>query len=160
MTFVAKILIVGINYRPETSGIAPYTTDFAEHLVGAGHSITVITGFPHYPAWRLQHGETRWRAAEMRGGVRVLRRRHYVPRSQSAGRRAMYEGSFLVHGALSRPERPDAVFGVIPSLSGGLLARFFAARAGAPYGLIVQDLMAPAARQSETSRAVFAPSAS
>jgi exopolysaccharide biosynthesis WecB/TagA/CpsF family protein len=148
MTFVAKILIVGINYRPETSGIAPYTTDFAEHLAAAGHSTTVITGFPHYPAWRLQHGESRWRATEIRSGVRVLRRRHYVPRSQSAARRAMYEGSFLVHGALSRTERPDAVFGVIPSLSGGLLARFFAARARAPYGLIVQDLMAPAARQS------------
>jgi len=148
MTFVSKILIVGINYRPETSGIAPYTTDFAEHLAASGHQVTVITGFPHYPAWRLQPGESRWRAVEIRGGVRVLRRRHYVPRSQSAARRAMYEGSFLVHGGLSRPERPDAVFGVIPSLSGGLLARYFAARAGAPYGLIVQDLMAPAARQS------------
>lgn len=63
-------------------------------------------------------------------------------------RRAAYEGTFLVHGALSRPERPDVVFGVIPSLSGGLLARIFAARAQAPYGLIFQDLMAPAARQS------------
>lgn len=145
---MANILIVGINYRPETSGIAPYTTDFAEFAASAGHSTTVITGFPHYPAWRLPAGEHRWRIAETRGGVRVLRRRHYVPQSQSAARRALYEGSFLVHGALSRPERPDAVFGVIPSLSGGLLARLFAARAGAPYGLIVQDLMAPAARQS------------
>lgn len=145
---MAKILIVGINYRPETSGIAPYTTDFAEYLAASGHSTTVITGFPHYPAWRLQHGESRWRVAETRNGVRVLRRRHYVPRSQSAVRRAMYEGSFLAHGAASRPTRPDAVFGVIPSLSGGLLARYFATRARAPYGLIVQDLMAPAARQS------------
>lgn len=145
---MARILIVGINYRPETSGIAPYTTDFAEYLAAAGHRTTVITGFAHYPAWRLEYGERRWRAAEWRGGVRVLRRRHYVPRSQSAIRRAIYEGSFLVHGALSRPERPDVVFGVIPSLSGGILARFFAARARAPYGLVVQDLMAPAARQS------------
>lgn len=145
---MAKILIVGINYRPETTGIAPYTTDFAEYLAAAGHSTTVITGFPHYPAWQLEPGERRWRAAEWRAGVRVLRRRHYIPRSQSAIRRAVYELTFLVHGAFSRPERPDVVFGVIPSLSGGILARLFAARAGAPYGLIVQDLMAPAARQS------------
>jgi colanic acid biosynthesis glycosyl transferase WcaI len=145
---VANILIIGINYRPETTGIAPYTSDLAEHLAAGGHRVTVITGFAHYPAWRLEPGERRLRAVESRDGVRVLRRRHYVPRSQSAIRRAAYEATFLIHGALSRPERPDVVFGVIPSLSGGLLARFFAARARAPYSLIFQDLMAPAARQS------------
>lgn len=145
---MANILIVGINYRPETTGIAPYTTDLAEHLVSTGHHVTVVTGFAHYPAWRLQEGETRLRAEERRNGVRVLRRRHYVPSAQSAIRRAVYEGTFLVHGALSRPATPDVVFGVIPSLSGGLLARYFASRARAPYGLIFQDLMAPAARQS------------
>jgi len=148
---VANVLMIGINYRPETTGIAPYTTDLTEHLAASGHRMTVITGFAHYPAWRLERGEHRLRASELRNGVRVLRRRHYVPTSQSAVRRAVYEGSFLIHGALSRPERPDVIFGVIPSLSGGLLARFFAARARAPYGLIVQDLMAPAARQSGIS---------
>jgi colanic acid biosynthesis glycosyl transferase WcaI len=40
---------------------------------------------------------------------------------------------------------------VVPSLSGGILARLFAARARAPYALIVQDLMAPAALQSGIS---------
>lgn len=145
---MAKILIIGINYRPETTGIAPYTSDMAEHLAASGHRVTVITGFEHYPAWRHEPGERRMRAVESRDGVRVLRRRHYVPRSQSATRRAAYEATFLLHGALSRPERPDVVFGVVPSLSGGLLARYFAARAHAPYGLIFQDLMAPAARQS------------
>ena len=145
---MANILIVGINYRPETTGIAPYTSDIAEHFAAAGHRVTVITGFAHYPAWRLERGERRLRAAEVRNGVRVLRRRHFVPSTQSAFRRATYEGTFLLHGALSRPERPDVVFGVVPSLSGGILARIFAARAHAPYGLIFQDLMAPAARQS------------
>ena len=148
---MAKVLIVGINYRPETTGIAPYTGDLAEHLAASGHRTTVITGFAHYPAWRLERGEHRLRAAELRKGVRVLRRRHHVPHSQSAIRRAVYEGTFLIHGALSRPEGPDVVFGVIPSLSGGMLARLFAARARAPYGLIFQDLMAPAARQSGIS---------
>jgi colanic acid biosynthesis glycosyl transferase WcaI len=145
---VAKILIVSMYYRPETTGSAPYTSDFAEHLAASGHRVTVITTFAHYPSWRVEPGERRMRAAESLAGVRVLRRRHFVPRSQSASHRAAYEATFLVHGALSRPERPDVVFGVIPSLSGGLLARLFAARAHAPYGLIFQDLMAPAARQS------------
>lgn len=145
---MANILIVGINYRPETTGIAPYTSEMAEHFASAGHRVTVITGFAHYPTWRLEAGERRMRAEEQRNGVRILRRRHFIPHAQSAVRRAAYEATFLVHGMLSRPERPDVVFGVIPSLSGGMLARIFAARARAPYGLIFQDLMAPAARQS------------
>lgn len=145
---MAKVLIVGINYRPETTGIAPYTSDVAEHLAESGHDVTVITGFPHYPAWRLEQGERRLRAVELRNGVRILRRRHYVPKTQSAIRRGAYEATFLAHGALSNPERADVVFGVVPSLSGGLLARLFATRAHAPYGLIFQDLMAPAAQQS------------
>jgi colanic acid biosynthesis glycosyl transferase WcaI len=148
---LANVLIIGINYSPETTGIAPYTTSLAEHFVTRGHPTTVITGFPHYPAWRLEPGEHRIRASESRDGVRILRRRHYVPRTQTALRRAVYEATFLVHGALSRPQRPDVVFGVVPSLSGGLLARSFAARARAPYGLIYQDLMGPAARQSGIS---------
>jgi colanic acid biosynthesis glycosyl transferase WcaI len=145
---LASVLIIGVNYRPETTGIAPYTTAIAEHFAKAGHRVTMLTGFPHYPGWRLDEGEHRFRVDAWLGGVRVLRRRHYVPNSQSAIRRALYEGTFLMHAALSRPERPDVVFGVIPSLSGGVLARLFAARARAPYGLLFQDLMGPAARQS------------
>jgi glycosyltransferase involved in cell wall biosynthesis len=139
---------VGINYRPETTGIAPYTTAVAEHLAASGHQTTVLTGFPHYPAWRHAPGERRIRAVERLRGVRVLRRRHYVPPTQSAVRRGAYEGTFLIHGLMTNPERPDVVLGVVPSLSGGILARLFAARARAPYGLIFQDLMAPAAQQS------------
>ena len=145
---LANVLVVGINYRPETTGIAPYTTAVAEHLAASGHRTTVLTGFPHYPAWRHDSGERRIRVVERLRGVRVLRRRHYVPPTQSALRRGAYEGTFLLHGLMTNPERPDVVLGVVPSLSGGILARLFAARARAPYGLIVQDLMAPAAQQS------------
>lgn len=145
---MASVLIIGINYRPETTGIAPYTADFAEHLVTRGHQVTVLTGFSHYPTWRIPPGEHRLQAEEWINGVRVLRRRNYIPTTQSALRRAAYEATFLVHGVLARPPHTDAVFGVIPSLSGGLLARFFAARARSSYGLIFQDTMAPAARQS------------
>jgi colanic acid biosynthesis glycosyl transferase WcaI len=145
---LAAVLLVGINYQPEVTGIAPYTTAIAEHLAATGHQTTVLTGFPHYPAWRHDSDERRLRATELSGHVRVLRRRHYVPRTQSAVRRATYEATFLLHGLLTRPARPDVVLGVVPSLSGGLLARLHAARVHAPYALIVQDLMAPAAVQS------------
>jgi hypothetical protein len=47
-----RILIAGSSYAPEETGIAPYTTGFAEHLVERGHDVTVITGMPSYPSGR------------------------------------------------------------------------------------------------------------
>ncbi|MGH2600427.1 MAG: glycosyltransferase, partial [Dehalococcoidia bacterium] len=75
-----RILLIGINYWPEETGIAPYTTGLAEHLAARGHEITVLTGVPHYPQWRiLESYAGRLRARESIRGVRVRRFRHYVP---------------------------------------------------------------------------------
>jgi len=41
-----KIKIVGINYFPELTGIAPYTTGMAEGLAACGHNVNVVTGLP------------------------------------------------------------------------------------------------------------------
>jgi colanic acid biosynthesis glycosyl transferase WcaI len=147
---LVRILIVGINYSPEETGIAPYTAGLAEHLAGRGHCVVVVTGLPSYPQWRVYDGYRRmlWKREAVHG-VDVRRRWHYVPRQQSAIRRGLYEGTFLLTGlsALALP-RPDAVLGIVPSLSGGLLARLAASRFRVPYGLIFQDLMGEAAQQS------------
>jgi glycosyltransferase involved in cell wall biosynthesis len=146
-----RVLVIGINYRPELTGIGPYTTGLAEHLAARGDDVTVITGLPHYPAWRIARGTPRRILGEgTLGGVRVIRAAHYVPRRQDAGRRALYEATFGITGLLasSRADTPQAIVGVVPSLSGGVLARLLGRRFGAPYGLLFQDLMGPAARQS------------
>lgn len=147
---MTRILITSINYAPETTGIAPYTTRLAEHLARQGYRVTTVTGMPHYPAWRVDPAYAGALALrEYREGVEVERRWHYVPRRQSALRRGLYEASFLATGlsSLMLP-RPHAVLGVVPSLSGGLLARIAAKRFGVPYGLVFQDLMGRAAEQS------------
>jgi glycosyltransferase involved in cell wall biosynthesis len=145
-----RILLIGINYVPEETGIAPYTAGLAEHLADRGHSVVAVTGLPSYPQWRVYDGYRRllWKREAVRG-VDVRRRWHYVPRQQSAIRRGLYEGTFFLSGlsALALP-RPDAVIGIVPSLSGGLLARLAASRFRVPYGLIFQDLVGQAARQS------------
>jgi hypothetical protein len=46
-------LFIGINYAPEPTGIGPYTTGMAEGLARRGWGVDVITGFPHYPWWRI-----------------------------------------------------------------------------------------------------------
>ncbi|MBD0321819.1 MAG: glycosyltransferase WbuB, partial [Aldersonia sp.] len=47
-----RVKIVGINYAPETTGIAPYTSGLADGLAARGHRVEVLTGQPHYPQWR------------------------------------------------------------------------------------------------------------
>jgi colanic acid biosynthesis glycosyl transferase WcaI len=147
---MARLRFIGINYAPETAGIAPYTTGLAEHLAASGHEVTVVTGMPHYPAWRIAPGY-RGRIArdETLVGVRVRRRAHYVPATQTAARRGVYEGTFLVSALQAATEGGvDAVVGIVPSLSGAILARLAATRDRIPYGLLFQDLMGPAAGQS------------
>jgi colanic acid biosynthesis glycosyl transferase WcaI len=152
-----RLLITGVNYAPEETGIAPYTTGLAEYLVQRGHRVTVITGVPSYPQWRVYPAYRKvLLQRELRAGVEVWRVRNYVPHRQSTLQRGLYEASFLVGGlAKLSASQPDAVLGVVPSLSGGMLAWTAARRLRCPYGLILQDLVGPAAGQSGvgTSRA-------
>jgi colanic acid biosynthesis glycosyl transferase WcaI len=145
-----RVALFGINYSPEETGIAPYTTGLAEHLVSLGHEVRVVAGMPHYPAWTVEseYRNSLWRRERI-NGVEVHRRRHFVSRKQSALRRGLYEATFLLTGATGlRMSRPDAIIGVVPSLSGGMLARVASRLLGAPYGILFQDLMGRAAAES------------
>jgi len=139
-----SILLIGINYAPELTGIGPYTTGVAEHFARQGHSVRVITGVPHYPAWR------RGRApSNSSPNPRVSRQWHFVPRNPTALGRMLYESSWLLSGMRALAvKQPQVVIGVIPSLSGGVLAWLASRKFRVPMGLIFQDLMGPAAAQS------------
>ncbi|WP_406447675.1 glycosyltransferase [Streptomyces sp. NBC_00876] len=145
-----RLLVVSTNYAPELTGIGPYAAQLAEHWAGSGAETHVLTGMPHYPAWRTEAAYRGvWRAEEERSGVTVHRRRHYVPPRQSALRRAAFEASVLVHGLVSPPAlRPDAVISQMPSLAGGVIGARLAHRHRVPHIPVVQDLMGAAAAQS------------
>lgn len=140
-----RLVIFGINYAPELTGIAPYTTELAEHFAAQGHRVRVVTGVPHYPQWRRL-------PAPPRDGVKnpsVSRYQHFIPRRANALGRMTYEVTWLLSAsrALGRLGA-DAVIGIVPSLSGGFLALAGGRRWHAPVGLVVKDLMGPAAAQS------------
>jgi colanic acid biosynthesis glycosyl transferase WcaI len=146
-----RVLVAGNCYAPEETGIAPYTTGLAEHLAARGHDVTVVTGLPSYPHWRVypEYRKVLLGKREMRGGVDIRRVRSYIPRRQSTMHRGLYEASFLVAGltALAVPP-PHVVVGVAPALAGAILANVVARRFDRPYALIFQDLTGPAASQS------------
>lgn len=146
----SRILMIGINYWPEETGNAPYSTGLAEHLASLGAKVTVVAGMPYYPSWTIGEGyEGRLRSHECRAGVGIHRFRQYIPASQDAIRRIAFEASFLLNALTARGiENPDLIVGVIPSLSDGVLAALAAKRFRAPLSLIVQDLVGQAAAQS------------
>lgn len=145
-----KALVIGINYGPEHSGIAPYTTGACEHLAAEGVKVRVVTGVPHYPSWSIpEEYRRRLRTREVVNGVAVARLLHFVPTKQTALHRAIYELTFALHaGWSSRRWRGDTVVAVIPSLLSAVTAALIARRAEAKLVVWVQDSMAAAAQQS------------
>ncbi|XGU20958.1 glycosyltransferase [Rhodococcus sp. 3Y1] len=111
-----NITILGINYAPETTGIAPYMTDLAESLGERGHKVHVVTGYPHYPAWEIDasyHGRS---IDEVVNGVHVHRRRHFVPSPPNALGRIKMELSFGARAASSGWNTPDVIVCTSPAL--------------------------------------------
>ncbi len=136
-----KITIFGINYFPEVTGIAPYTTGMAEGLAACGHEVNVVTGLPHYPEWRVYDGYRSQRSyRETINGVTVDRLRHYVPEKPSPRNRIRMEASFARAALAAGFDRPSVVIAVSPALlsTAGVVA---AARLKkVPVGVVVQDL--------------------
>ncbi len=46
------ILIYGMNYAPEFTGVGRYTGEVGAHLAAVGHDVRVVTTPPHYPEWK------------------------------------------------------------------------------------------------------------
>lgn len=117
-----RITILGLNYSPEPSGNAPYTASLAEGLAAAGHTVHVVTGFPHYPEWALKEGYSGWTISEVTNGVNVKRVRHHVPSNPSALGRMHMELSFGLRLVAARWHKPDVVLVVSPALLSSALA--------------------------------------
>ena len=135
-----KIKIVGINYFPELTGIAPYTTGMAEGLAAYGHDVNVVTGLPHYPEWRIYDAyRSRRSYREIVNGVTIDRLRHYVPRNPSPRNRIRMEASFARAALVTKFDRPSVVIAVSPALlaTAGVVAAARLRRI--PVGVVVQD---------------------
>ena len=143
-----RILVLGINYWPEQTGIAPFTTGRCEYLAARGHEVVVCTALPYYPDWNIRKGyERRLVVHEERKGVVILRTRIYVPKRVTSLRRILHEASFVATSlvrALAQ-KRPDTILVVSPPLGLGLSGVILSRLWGVPYALHVPDLQPDAA---------------
>ncbi|SEQ51703.1 WcaI family glycosyltransferase [Neolewinella agarilytica] len=92
-----KILMYGINYAPELTGIGKYSGEMAEFFVSKGHTVEFITAPPYYPKWSVSedYRNKGWWKEYLRG-VRVLRCPLYVPGQVNGMKRIIHEFSFLL----------------------------------------------------------------
>ncbi|MCD2196162.1 glycosyltransferase [Actinomycetospora endophytica] len=134
-----RVSILGLNYAPEPTGIAPYTTGMAHFLADAGHDVQVVTGLPHYPHWRVAEG-FRSGTTEMDGDVRVTRVAHPVPENPTGKSRILMEAAFARNAMRAVQARPDVVLAVSPALLTVGAALRWKSTGRTAVGVITQDL--------------------
>lgn len=143
-----RVVVWGINYAPEFTGIAPHNVALCEFLASKGREVLMVTGFPYYPSWEKQPEDRgQLYREEQINGVAVHRCWQFVPRRVSALTRILHETSFVFTSTwriLSLPRADVYVLVSPPLLLGvsGWLVKFFKS---APFVFHVQDLQPDAA---------------
>ncbi len=144
-----RILVLGTNYAPEKTAVAPFTTGLCEHLAGEGHDVTVIMTFPYYPEWRVFEGY-RGRAYQRECINKVNLRRvwHFVPRRTSnLLHRLAHDFSFTLTAFLAGlfTGGCDVIYCICPPPTLALAAYALAKIRGKPYFIKLTDLASDAA---------------
>jgi colanic acid biosynthesis glycosyl transferase WcaI len=144
-----RILVIGINYAPESTSVAPFTTGLCEHLAGQGNQVTVVTAFPYYPEWRVWEG---YRGSlyrrEVIHGVEVCRVAHFVPaRPSSLLQRLAYDISFTLAAFLAAlfTGKCDLIYCSCPPPTVAFAAYLLGLLKRAPFVMKVTDLASDAA---------------
>lgn len=147
-----RILIYGINYSPELTGIGKYTGEMAGWLSSEGHDVNVLTAMPYYPEWVIhpQYKGRLWHK-EIVDGVKVYRCPLYVPKTISSKKRIIHELSFLwsssFHWIFSLfKKRYDLIICVCPPFHIGISPYIYSKLKKTTLVTHMQDLQIDAAR--------------
>ena len=141
-----RILIYGINYTPELTGIGKYTGEMGAWLAQQGQEVDVITTMPYYPEWTIHASHKgKWWYKEQLDGVRVHRCPFYVPRKVTSSKRILHEFSFVLSSLfywlpVFFGKRYDVVICLSPPFHLGLIPVFYSKLRRVPMWCHIQDL--------------------
>ena len=143
-----RVIVWGINYAPEFTGIAPHNVALCEFLRTRNDDVSVVTSFPYYPSWKKRPEDrgSLYRSDQI-NGVLVYRCWHFVPERVSALKRIIHEGSFVLTSTLRTLSlsRADVYVLVSPPLLLGVAGWLVGKIKGAPFVFHVQDMQPDAA---------------
>lgn len=92
-----RILIFGIHYYPDLTGIGKYSSEMAAWLASKGNDVHFVTAKPFYPQWKVEpHYKKRWWIKEIIDEVNVVRCPLYVPDNPVASKKIIHEFTFLI----------------------------------------------------------------
>jgi len=150
-----RILVYGISFAPELTGVGKYTGEMVAWLATRGHDLRVVTAPPYYPDWRVGYGYSPWEYRrecfrfDDRSGVWAQRCPIWVPREPSGTKRLLHLCSFALSSSpvamANLRWRPNVVMTVEPTLTVAPTALLLARLSGAKSWLHVQDFEVDAA---------------
>jgi colanic acid biosynthesis glycosyl transferase WcaI len=143
-----RIIVWGINYAPEFTGIGPHNVVLCEFLHHLGHDVRMISTFCYYPTWTKRPEDMgQLYRTDVINGVPVHRCWHFVPARASALKRILHEATFVFTSTLRVLSLPAADVYVIvsPPLLLGAAAWLVTRLKRAPFVFHVQDLQPDAA---------------
>jgi len=147
-----RILILGLNFSPELTGIGKFTGELAAYLSELGHEIHVVTTLPYYPHWEVAAGYRWWcYRREDWDGIQITRCPLWVPRSPTGRKRVLHLSSFAlssIPAVLTQVRwKPELVIAVAPTILSVPNALWIAKLAGARSWLHIHDFELDTARQ-------------
>ena len=131
LSLMSRILIVGLNFYPEVTGIGKYTGELAIYLDKNGHTVHMVTAPPYYPYWQVQLGYKAWKyKKEFWQGMEIIRCPLWVPGVPSGIKRLFHLFSFALSSFLillgQLRWKPDLVVCIAPAFFCAPFALFIA----------------------------------
>jgi colanic acid biosynthesis glycosyl transferase WcaI len=146
-----RILLLGLNYAPELTGIGKYSGEMMEWLAVRGHEVRVVTTPPYYPAWKVHEDYKAWAYSRQTSPAKakIYRCPLWVPSRPNGPKRLVHLASFAISSLplmlRSVLWRPDLVLSIEPAFFGAATAILTAYLCGAASWLHVQDFEIDAA---------------
>ena len=136
-----RVLLLTQWYLPEPQKIV---SDLAESVRDAGHEVTVLTGFPNFPAGKVYEGyRQKLFQRETINGIPIIRVPLFPDHSRSAIKRTLNVTSFAwsaaMLGAFLAP-RVDLIHVIHPPLTVGWPAWLLSLLRWAPFTYEIQDM--------------------
>lgn len=149
---IKDITFITVNYAPEDTAIGLYTSQLAEFLVVKGYNVSVITGFPYYPMWKIPvdyQSKPSFYSEEI-NGVKIFRYKFFVPENRNFFYRTLHILSFNFGNLfnLKKIKKADLIFCNIPFTTNVMLGMLLKRRLKSKLWTSIKDFEFDAAYES------------